>query len=170
MVGTTLSTDFPTTPDAVQPAFGGIANVFLARLDLAAPRSSVLSYSTYLGGSGGDVASDIALDAADNVYITGYTLSVDFPTTADALQQGSGGGIDVFISKLNPAEPGPAGLVYSTYAGQNGTNVGYAIAIAPDGSIVVGGQSAARSIGTTASAFQGAFDGGVTDGFVLVLR
>jgi hypothetical protein len=109
-------------------------------------------------------------DAAGNVYITGYTLSVDFPTTPDALQQGSGGGIDVFISKLNLADPGPAGLVYSTYAGQNGTNAGYAIAIAPNGSIVVGGQSAARSISTTNSAFQGAFDGGVSDGFVLVLR
>jgi hypothetical protein len=170
VAGTTLSTDFPTTPDAVQPAFGGIANAFISRLDLAAPRSSVLSYSTYLGGSGGDVAGDMAVDAADNVYITGYTLSVDFPTTPDALQQSSGGGIDVFVSKLNPATSGPAGLVYSTYLGQNGTNVGYAIAIAPNGSICVGGQSAARNISTTDSAFQGAFDGGLSDGFILVLR
>src|SRR5258707_14449378 len=101
----------------------------------------------------------MTVDAADNVYITGYTLSVDFPTTPDALQQSSGGGIDVFVSKLNPATSGPAGLVYSTYLGQNGTNVGYAIANAPNGSVCVGGQSAARNITTTDSAFPGAFDG-----------
>ena len=170
IAGTTLSTDFPVTSDGFQQAFGGIANAFLARLDLTAPRDSALSYSTYLGGSGGDVTNDMAVDGSGNVYLTGYTLSPDFPTTSDALQQTSGGGINVFITKLNLSDPKPAGLVYSTYVGETGTNVGYAIAIAPNGSICIGGQSAARNIITTDSAFQGSFEGGVTDGFVMVLQ
>jgi Beta-propeller repeat len=116
------------------------------------------------------VTNDMTADSAGNVYLTGYTLSQDFPTTEDALQQASGGGINVFISKLNLSDATPAGLVYSTYAGQTGLNVGYAIAIAPNGSIVVGGQSAARNVTTTDSAFQRSFDGGLTDGFILVLK
>jgi hypothetical protein len=170
IAGTTLSNDFPVTPDAFQASRSGIANVFVTRLDLTAPRDSVISYSTYLGGSGGDVAYDMALDSAGNAYVTGYTLSPDFPTTADALQQVASGGIYVFISKLNLVDPKPGVLAYSTYAGKSGTNVGYAIAVAPNGAICVAGQSSIRSVGATENAYQTDSAGGVSDGFVLVLR
>jgi hypothetical protein len=169
VAGTTLSDDFPVTADAVKSTLTGIANVFVARLDLAAQGESVLSYSTYLGGSGGDVAYDMATDAAGNAYVTGYTLSPDFPTTPDALQLAPAGGIEVFISKLSLADAKPA-LTYSTYVGKSGTNVGYAIAVAPDGTICVGGQSSIRSIAATESAFQSESTGGVSDGFILVLK
>jgi len=96
-------------------------------------------------------------------------LSPDFPTTPDAMQTAPGGGIDVFISKLSLADEKPD-LTYSTYAGKGGTNVGYAIAVAPDGTICVGGQSSIRSIAATGSAFQDTSTGGVSDGFILVLK
>jgi hypothetical protein len=169
LAGTTLSDDFPVTVDAIKATITGIANVFVTRLDLSAQGDSVLSYSTYLGGSGGDVAYDLAADSAGNAYVTGYTLSPDFPTTPDALQQVPGGGIGVFISKLSLADAKPA-LTYSTYVGKGGTNVGYAIAVASDGTICVGGQSSIRSIAATDSAFQSESTGGVSDGFVLVLK
>jgi hypothetical protein len=169
LAGTTLSDDFPVTADAVKSTLTGIANVFVARLDLSAQGESVLSYSTYLGGSGGDVAYDMATDVAGNAYVTGYTLSTDFPTTPDALQLAPAGGIEVFISKLSLADAKPA-LTYSTYVGKSGTNVGYAIAVAPDGAVCVGGQSSIRSIAATESAFQSESTGGVSDGFILVLK
>jgi hypothetical protein len=73
----------------------------------------VLIYSTYLGGTGSDVASSVALDAAGNVYITGDTNSEDFPIS-NALQQQRAGGVAAFITKLSP---GGNALVYSTYLG-----------------------------------------------------
>src|SRR5262249_32756421 len=58
LTGVTTSPDFPVTAGAVQPTFAGVANAFLARLDVTGPDKSSLLYSTYLGGSGGDVAYD----------------------------------------------------------------------------------------------------------------
>src|SRR5438552_773176 len=78
----------------------------------------VLSYSTYLGGSGDDGGSGIAVDAAGNVYVTGETRSIDFPTTAGAFQTTFGGGPfgggDAFVTKLDPTG---SALFYSTYLG-----------------------------------------------------
>ena len=170
LTGYTLSPDFPVTPNAFQTQLPGAANPFVTRLDLKAPGQSGLSYSTFLGGSNGDVPYDIAVDAAGAVYLTGYTVSTDFPVTPDALQSTLGGGIDVFVSKLKMPDSGPSSLLYSTYVGQTGVNVGYALAVSPDGkTIYVGGQTGANSIAATGSAFQGAYAGGSSDGFFLVL-
>jgi len=85
----------------------------------------VLSYSSYLGGSGSDIGRGIAVDEAGSAYVTGYTYSVDFPT-ADPLQPDFGGGYDVFVSKLNRAG---SALVYSTYLGGNSYDLGYGISV-----------------------------------------
>src|SRR5438876_6180112 len=83
----------------------------------------VLAYSTYLGGTGGDQGFGIAVDVAGNAYVTGSTGSIDFPTTAGAF---GGGGVDAFVTKLNPT--GTA-LVYSTYLGGNSFDSGNAITV-----------------------------------------
>ena len=62
----------------------------------------VLSYSTYLGGNGGDAAYGIALDASGDAYLTGTTASANFPVTSTTLQAANSGGGDVFITKFNP--------------------------------------------------------------------
>jgi len=170
VTGYTLSPDFPVTANAYQSRLPGIASPFVTRLDLKQPGQAGLSYSTFLGGSNGDVPYDIALDAAGSVYLTGYTVSTDFPVTPDALQSALGGGINVFIAKLKIGETGPSTLQYSTFVGQTGVNVGYAIAVSADGkTIYVAGQTGARSVGVTDSAFQGTYAGGTSDGFLLVL-
>src|SRR5262249_42937569 len=106
--------------------------------------SGALVYSTWLGGSGYSIASGIAIDAAGDVYVTGGTGSVDFPTTANALQRqpgidllyGIGGG--GFVSELNAA--GTA-LVYSTYL-DSGSPAG--IAVDDTGSAYIVGTTSAQ--------------------------
>jgi hypothetical protein len=173
LTGYTLSPDLPVTQGALQSTLNGIANVFVTRLDVAAPDTNIITYSTYFGGTGGDVAYDIATDSSGNIYLTGYTNSTDFPVTPDALQGKSGGGFDVFVSKLNLGGPGPGSVVYSTYTGQTSINVGYGIAVSPSGAIAVGGQSGSQdelpSVNVTDNAVQPVFAGGQSDGFVLFL-
>jgi hypothetical protein len=173
LTGYTLSPDLPVTPGALQSTLTGIANVFVTRLDLAGAGNNIISYATYFGGSGGDVAYDITTDSTGNIYLTGYTNSVDFPVTPDALQGKSGGGFEVFVSKLNLGGPGPGSVVYSTYTGQTSINVGYGIAVSPTGAIAVGGQSGAQdelpSVHVTPNSIQPVFAGGQSDGFVQLL-
>src|SRR5207249_12282742 len=95
----------------------------------------VLSYSAYLGGGPGDWSNGIAVDAAGNAYLTGYTASSDFPTTAGSFQPNFGGGAGAFVTKLNPT--GTA-LVYSTYLFGNGGG-GNGIAVDADGNAYVAG-------------------------------
>jgi hypothetical protein len=136
-VGNTCSAAMPTTADALMPTARGGCDAFVARLH---PDGTVL-YLTYLGGSGSDFANGVTLDASGNVYVAGYTSSVDFPTTEGAYDRTCGadgtckrtwaGGqqieVDAYITKLTPS--GRA-LVYSTYFG--GVHFDYASAIAVD--------------------------------------
>ncbi|MBI4637936.1 MAG: SBBP repeat-containing protein [Candidatus Rokubacteria bacterium] len=102
VTGITLSTDFPTA-SALQPAFGGIIDAFVTKLD---PTGATLVYSTYLGGSNNDQGHSIAVDASGNAYVTGFTLSTDFPTVS-ALQPAFGGLDDAFIARIGAAVPTP---------------------------------------------------------------
>lgn len=98
VVGPTNSTDFPTTADAIQSAFGGGSNdAFITRLNAT---GTALVFSTYLGGSDSDGALSVAVDAAGSIYFTGSTLSTDFPTTPGAFQTVLGGSSDAFIAKI----------------------------------------------------------------------
>jgi hypothetical protein len=83
VTGFTGSIDFPTTVGALQTRLRGGDNAFVSKLNAA---GSALLYSTYLGGSGVDEGSGIALDPAGSAYITGFTGSANFPTTAGAFQ------------------------------------------------------------------------------------
>jgi hypothetical protein len=76
VAGYTYSTDFPVTAGAVQAAIGGDCDAFLFKLS---PMGDLLLYATYLGGSGADTASGVALDPSGNVYLSGWTLSSNFP-------------------------------------------------------------------------------------------
>lgn len=96
----------------------------------------VLVYSTYLGGSSDDVATGIAVDSAGNAYVTGYTFSVDFPTTPGALRTTkSVGSIVAYVTKLNPS----GSPVYSTFLGGTTNTQAYAIAVDSAGSAYVTG-------------------------------
>jgi hypothetical protein len=121
MVGLASSMDFPTR-SAVQPAFNGDSDAFVAKFSPAGG----LIYSTYLGGAGFDQAIAVVADAGGNAYVTGLTSSTNFPSVKPYQAANAGGDSDVFVTKLNPA--GTA-ILYSTYLGGSRIDRGYAIAL-----------------------------------------
>ena len=136
VTGNTESADFPTA-NPLQPANAGEADTFVAKLD---PAGSALVYSTYLGGSSGDYGNGIAVDAAGNSFVTGFTESTDFPT-ANPLQPAYSGGNDAFVAKLDPAG---SALVFSTYLGGSVEDYGFAVAVDGAGSPYVTGYTYTR--------------------------
>src|SRR5262249_36217800 len=126
----------------------------------------VLSYSTYLGGGAGDRGNAIAVDSAGNAYITGETLSIDFPTSSGAVQTATGGSSGVFVTNLDST--GTA-IVYSTYLGGNSTDRGSGISVDSTGSAYLTGRTASVDFPTTPGAFRTFFSGGNYDAFITKL-
>lgn len=124
-----------------------------------------LVYSTYLGGSGGDQGLDMAVDASGNAYITGFTVSTNFPT-ANPIQAANGSFQDVFVAKLNPAG---SALVYSTYLGGNGNDQARGIAIDSAGNAYVTGFTNSTNY-PTANAFDASIGANGDDAFVTKLN
>ncbi|MGE0131653.1 MAG: SBBP repeat-containing protein [Blastocatellales bacterium] len=141
VTGRTESNDFPTARP-FQAASGPALDVngFVTKLN---PTGTELIYSTLLGGSDVDVCNAIAVDRDGNAYVTGSTLSYDFPVTPGAYQEEYGESDDVFVAKFN-AEG--SALVYSTYIGGEGGDIGFSLAIDSAGAAYVAG-------------FSGSFDG-----------
>jgi hypothetical protein len=163
VTGFTKSTNFPTTVGAFQTAFGGGADAFVTKLN---PTGSGLIYSTYLGGSGTDGCSDIAVDTSGNAYVTGGTTSTDFPTTAGAFQTALVvRTIDAFVTKLNPTG---SALIYSTYLGGNNLDQSSGIAVDSAGNAYVTGSTDSTDF-PTMNAIQ-AILGGNLDAFVTVMN
>jgi len=160
IAGYTASTNFPTASAHQGTNGGGQYDAFVTKLSAA---GSALTYSTYLGGSGGDQGQGIAVDAAGSAYIAGYTASTNFPT-ASAYQGTNGGGTDAFVTKLSAAG---SALTYSTYLGGSGDEYGSGIAVDSAGSAYVTGYTSSTNF-PTASAYQGT-NGGGTDAFVAKL-
>ncbi len=154
IVGQTFSLDFPTTPGAFQTSCGGSnctgGDAFITELD---PSGSALVYSTYLGGKGVNQGNAIALNAAGNAYVIGSTESTTFPVTPGAFQTtcSCSKSNDAFVTELNPAG---SALVYSTYLGGSGADVGYAIALDSSGNAYVTGYTQSTNFPTTHGAFQ----------------
>jgi len=148
VTGETSSGNFPTTAGAFQTTPAGTSNAFVAKLN---PSGSALVYSTYLGGSDSDFGFGISVDSSGHAYVTGLTVSANFPTTAGAFQTSPSGELNAFITKLNPSG---SALVYSTYLG--GSSVGYAYGIAVDssGHAYVIGNTQSTNFPTTGGAFQ----------------
>jgi hypothetical protein len=167
VTGPTNSPNFPTTPGAFQPAFGGgFSDTFVTKLNRG---GTALIYSTYLGGSSFDPSRSIAVDEAGNAYVTGPTGSPDFPTTPGAFQIAfAGGDADVFVTKLNRSG---TGLVYSTYLGGSGFDFVYSNGIAVDekGNAYVAGLTDSLNFPTTPGALQPA-NASAEDAFVTKLN
>jgi hypothetical protein len=161
VTGSTESSNFPTTTGAHRTNFqGGVADAFVAKLN---PTGTALLYSTFLGGSGYDEGYGIAVDAAGNAYVTGYTDSTNFPTTTGAFQAtyGVGGFADAFVTKLSPTGNG---LIYSTYLGGDNLDEGNGIAVDAAGNAYVTGDANSANFPTTPGSFQTALGGGTCFG------
>jgi Abnormal spindle-like microcephaly-assoc'd, ASPM-SPD-2-Hydin/Beta-propeller repeat len=143
VTGTTNSTDFPF-PGATTGAFdtngSGNGKAFVTLVDTSKSGSGSVTYSTYLGGTGGDTAFGIRVDSSGIAYLTGTTTSTDFAGTGTLKRLGafqptlSNSFGSPFIAKLNPGGNGSADLLYATYFGGSGdvahhTDQGFGIAI-----------------------------------------
>ena len=126
--------------------------------------SGALAYATFLGGDGADIVHAMAIDAANNIYLTGETLSSNFPVTAGAFQTthaghpgtitgilaNTGAAPDAFVVKLN----GAGQIVYATYLGGAGADAGLGIAVDSDGSAYIVGSTNSQNFPVTAGALQ----------------
>ena len=163
VTGVTSSSDFPTTSDAYDTTFNGNVDVFVTKLKAGV---APLAYSTFLGGAGADSGQGIAVDAAGDAYVTGFTSSSDFPTTVGAYDTiPSNGDFDVFVTKLNALG---AMLAYSTFLGGADTDIGQGVAIDAAGEAYVTGYTFSSDFPSTAGAFQASFNG-AADAFVTKL-
>ncbi len=165
VTGATWSSDFPTTQGAYDNTFNGTYDSFVLKLNQT---GAALIYSTYIGGSSGEVGEDISVDGDTNAYVAGGTWSSDFPTTPGAYDQSFNGGFyDVFVLKLT--NTGSA-LIYSTYIGGNVDENCYDIAIDIDGYAYGTGFTVSSNFPTTTGAFDTSFNGGSYDGFILKIK
>ena len=170
ITGTSASVDFPTTAGAFQSAFGaGATDTFLAKLDA---QGMALAYSTYLGGSDLDFGSAVALDPAGHAYVTGTTVSTNFPVTSGAFQTVApvfvrdNVRVNAFLTKIDASQAGMASTVYSTYLGGTFSDGGAGIAVDSAGNAYVTGFTDSNDFPVSAGAPLPHRIGGTIDAFV----
>lgn len=153
LTGFTQSDNFPTV-NPYQANIMGQPDYFVTRF---ASDGQSLVYSTYLGGWDWDYGQGIAVDPEGNAWVTGITVSANFPT-AKAIQPGRPGGYDATISRFSS---GGSELQFSTYLGGSGADYGYTVAVGNDGRIYATGRTASVNF-PTADPFQAARGGEMT--------
>ena len=163
VTGSTESNSFPVARPIQRERADGL-DAFVTKLNAA---GNALVYSTYLGGASEDKGFGIAVDSAGNAYVTGSTVSPDFPTL-NAVKNAHSGGFDGFVTKISAA--GTA-LVYSTYLGGSHWDQGQAVAADSQGNAYVTGHTASRDF-PVANAIQSTLGGDehYSDAFVTKLN
>jgi len=175
IVGWTSSTDFPTAPGPT--SLSGPSDAFVTKMKREAVYVRPV-FSAYIGGSGEDAARGVALDADGNAYLTGWTTSADFPTTADAYDRTYNGCADAFVIRLSSA----GDLQYATYLGgshvtipgfgdQCGDDEGRAIAVDMQGRVYLTGYTTSQDFPTTSGAYDRTYasaDGNLGDDVFVV--
>jgi hypothetical protein len=155
--GWTESANFPTA--SIRPRQGGI-EAFVMKVS---PAQNRVVWATYLGGSMDDRVLAIAVDSSGGVRVAGFTTSPDFPAVSAAQPHTGGGARDAFVARLDAN----GALVFATYLGGSGSDTATAIALTPDGSAWVAGE-------TSSTNFPVAFprqrtNAGLSDAFVTLI-
>ena len=184
VAGSTLSKNFPVTSGVYQAANKGVGGEVLkpdgcigfepgdAFVTKLGPTGQPI-FSTYLGGSSDDMALAIAVDQSSDVYVSGWTISSDFPTTPGAYQLVLGGTDsqnffyntgDGFLTKLNSSG---SKLVYSTYFGGAGDDTVSGIAVDGSGNVYMTGNTSTMNLPTSPGAFQATYGGYITLPFLI---
>lgn len=174
ILGSTRSSNFPTTTGAYDTSLGGSTDIVLSKLNAT---GSALLASTFLGGSGIDgqvngvlnnnygdeYRGDVTTDLNNNIYIASITESNNFPTR-NGFQASSGGGAsDGVVVKLNS---GLTALVWSNYLGGSGADAAYSVQLDSVNNVFVGGGTSSRNFPGVNGGFKSGYSGGTADGFV----
>lgn len=161
ITGWTNSGNFPVSAIAFQSMFGGFNDAFAVKLDA----NGNLMWATYFGGSNSDFGFGLAIDGRDDIIISGYTASTNFPTSGSSLQLTLSGSIDAFVFKFSPN----GNRLWSTYYG--GSSIEYCMEIATDdlNNIVFTGYTYSTNFPVTTGAHQTVFGGGGCDIFIVKL-
>ncbi len=166
VAGTTFSDDFPTTPETFDPDFNGdvdYSDVFVTKLN---SNLSSIVYSTFIGGTHGERVGGMHLDQEENVYITGWTNSFDFPVTPGAYDT-TNYNEDIFLCKINSSG---SSLIFSTFLGGSDYDNSSGIILDGNQNIYITGESYSSDFPVT----PGAYDtspfvtprGYITSGFI----
>ena len=182
--GTTTSAqdagfDFPSTPGSLQTAPKATNQFFFSKLDTSIPGSTSMVYSTYIGGSnpsnGTATGGGIAVDSSGNAYVTGGTNFTDMPLL-NAYQSSPKGGLDVYAAKINPVAATGAQLIYGTYIGGSGNDIGYGIAVDNTSNTYITGSTDTLTytdfgfvLPSNLTLFQSTYGGNPSDGFLVKL-
>jgi uncharacterized protein (TIGR03437 family) len=183
LAGWSDSTNFPVTAGALRKTASG-REAFVTRLKSG---GASLVFSTLVGGTFDDAASAVAVDAAGDVFLAGYTASRNFMVTApvavpmptggplsgiqtlqDILQQlragaYQGGDYDAFVVKINGDG---SSLLFGRYLGGAGKDVANALSLDASGTVIIAGQTSSTDLPVSPLAAQSVYGGGSSDGFV----
>ena len=156
VTGYSGSTDFPVTAGALDTTHNGTFDAFVTRVNST---GTAFSYSSFLGGSGREQGEGITVDAAGNIYLTGWTASPDFPTMYP-LQATLAGAQDAFVTVLDATG---STLEASTYLGGSGTEMtekeSVGIALDSIGNVYVAGTTESSDFPVTSEAYDTSYNG-----------
>lgn len=159
--GRTANASFPTTPGAIQTAFGGAFDAYIMKFS---PNGALL-WSTFLGGSNTDFGFRVATGAGDAIAVTGYTQSADFPVTPGAFQPAKSDTGDVFLARLQA----DGSMVWCTFIGGSQFDDANDVVFDQAQDLVVTGRTESVDFPVTFGAYQFIKSGGV-DAFVIKFR
>lgn len=147
--------DFPSTSGAYDTNHDGLTDAFVTKLNAA---GTALVYSTYIGGTSDEEAPGMAIDVMNNAYITGTTWSIDYPTTADALDNTCGTDGTCSVSAYGDAFiirmlAGGYQMAYSSYWGGSRHDQGHSIVVDRVGSAYFAGMTNSTDFITTEGAY-----------------
>jgi hypothetical protein len=152
ITGNTSSSNFPVTSGANDTDYDGLDDGFVLILNQTGQKTI---YSTFIGGDSIDISYDICLDDAENIYITGQTVSSDFPVTSDAYNNILNG-YDIFLTKLTPQL---SNIIYSTFIGGSLSDKGTAITLDSFNSVYVIGETSSSTFPTTEGSYDTKYAG-----------
>lgn len=147
LTGHTNSFDFPTTALGYDLTHNSSNDVFVTRI--SSDLSSVL-HSTFVGGASYERGNDIILDPDDNIFVTGYTASTDFPTTSGVLSETFHASVDSYVFKMSNDL---SSLIHSTFIGGSFWDYAYGILFDSDDNIFISGNTYSADYPTTTGAY-----------------
>ncbi|MBC7865331.1 MAG: PKD domain-containing protein [Bacteroidia bacterium] len=157
-------TNFPSTAGSFQTIIAGGSDVFISRLNSS---GSALVYSTFIGGTLAEVGNSIAINTIGEAFITGRTLSNNYPTSAGCYDASFNGGTfgDIIVSKINSSG---TSLMASTYIGSAGLDIGWGIDVSANDEIFIAGYTDNANFPTTTCAIDNSYNGTIDGDYVFL--